>query len=95
MGDLTRVIDDIVRLLIRLGGAMLDATQSVEEPLREHMSATGIPATFQTIILLVAAIVMILLAVRIFGGLLRFAVIVVLGLLAIKVLMPNLLLPSQ
>ena len=95
MGDLTRVVDEIVRLLIRLGGSILEAVQAVETSLRVQLSAMGVPPTIQTIILVGASIGIILLALRVFGGLLRFFVIVVLILLAMKLLLPAMMLPSQ
>jgi hypothetical protein len=95
MGDLTRIVDDVVRLLVRLGGSILDAIQSIEISLRLQLSAAGLPPTAQTAILILAAIGMILLAVRVLGGLLRFFVILVLVLLALKLLLPAMMLPSQ
>lgn len=95
MGDLTRIVNDIVRLLVRLGGSILAAVQAIEMSLRGQLSAAGVPPTIQTLILVAAAIGLMLLAVRIFGGLLRFFIIVVLILLAMKVLFPAMMLPSQ
>jgi len=95
MGDLTRIVDDIVRLLVRLGGSILDMVESIEVSLRLKLGAAGLPPTVQTAILVLAAIGMILLAVRILGGLLRFFVILVLILLALKLLLPAMMLPSQ
>jgi hypothetical protein len=95
MGDLTRVVDEIIRLLIRLGGSILEAVQAIEASLRVQLNAMGVPPAIQTIILVGASIGIILLAVRVLGGLLRFFVIVVLILLAMKLLLPAMMLPSQ
>jgi hypothetical protein len=95
MGDLTRVVSDVLMLLIRMGTAILSAVEAIEMSMREQLAVMGVSPLTQTLILVVLAFAIILLALRVFGGLLRLAVIVVLVLIALQVMMPALMMPTH
>lgn len=88
MHDLMRLVDDLVRLIVRLGEMMLSGVGTAAVSLREQMTELGIPAQVQTIVLVLLAVAIVLLAVRLLGGVLRLAVIVVLVILAIQLTLP-------
>jgi hypothetical protein len=56
--------------------------------LREQLTALGLAPQLQTLVLVVIAILLVLGAFRLFGGLIRVAVIIVLLLIAIHALLP-------
>lgn len=95
MDDLKRVVSDVLAILIRVGGAILSAGEAIEVSVREQLAAMGASPLTQTMVLVVLAFAIILLALRIFGGLLRLAVVVILVLIALQVIMPTLMLPTH
>ncbi len=92
MGDLTKVVSDVLTLLMRLGSAILSAVEAIEASLREQLTANGVPPLIQTLILVVLAFATLLLVLRVLGGLLRWAVIVILVLIVVQMMMPTLML---
>ena len=95
MSDLTRVVGDIVRLLLKAGGSFVSGLEAVEISLRDELTVIGVSPPVQTVLMVLAAIGLITISVQLFGGLIRFAVILVLALLAINLILPSLLLPGS
>jgi hypothetical protein len=91
MDDLARVVGDIIRLLLRAGESFVSGLEAVEISFRDQMTIMGVSPPVQTVLMVLAAIALILLSVRLFGGLIRFAVILILALLAINLLLPSML----
>jgi hypothetical protein len=81
-------ISDLIHLLIRIGASLAAGLEAVEISLRDQLTIMGVSPPVQTVILVLTAVVLILLAVRLFGGLIRFAVIVILLLLALDLILP-------
>jgi hypothetical protein len=91
MNDLSRLVGDITRLLLRAGEAFVSWLEAVEISFRDQMTIMGVSPPVQTVLMVLAAIALIVLSVRLFGGLIRFAVILILALLAINLLLPSIL----
>jgi hypothetical protein len=88
MDDVRRVLNSLLDLVFRLGDIIVTGIIAIEFWLRSQLGLLGVPAPFQTIILIALAVVLIVLALRLFGGLIRIAIILILALIAIHILMP-------
>jgi hypothetical protein len=88
MNDLERFISDLSRLLLRIGESFVAGLEAVEIALRDQLTIMGVSPPVQTVLLVLAAVALILITVRLFGGLIRFAIVVVLILLALNLLLP-------
>jgi hypothetical protein len=88
MDNFRDVINSLLQLLIRLGDLIVAGIVTVELWLRDQLTQFGVPQNIQTVILLALAAVLIIGSLRLFGGLIRVAVVLVLILVAIHVVMP-------
>jgi hypothetical protein len=91
LDELARFISDLIHLLVRIGASLVAGLEAVELSLRDQLTIMGVSPPVQTVVLVLTAVVLILLAVRLFGGLIRFAVVVILVLLALNLLLPVML----
>jgi hypothetical protein len=88
LGNLQTAIDTLLRLLIQFGVAVAAILTELELWLRGELQQLGVPHTVQTLILLVVAALLFLGALRLFGGLIRVAVVLIVVLIAIHIVMP-------
>ena len=88
MDSFKHVIDSLLQLLVQLGNIIVGWIVIIEDALRHQLMQLGVAPQLQTIILLAVAVILILGALKLFGGLIRVAVVLVLLLIAIHVLMP-------
>jgi hypothetical protein len=84
----THVVNSLLQLLIDLGNLIVAGITAVELWLRGLLTQAGVPADIQTVILLAVAVVLIVGSLRLFGGLIRVAIVLVLILIAIHIVMP-------
>ncbi len=84
----TSALETLLQLIMKFGDLIVAAIVAVELWLRAQLTVLGVPPAFQTVLLLALAIVLILAALRLFGGLIRVAVILILLLIGIHALMP-------
>jgi hypothetical protein len=84
----TRAVDALLQLLIQIGDLILAGIVAVELWLRGQFALLGLAPPIQTVLLIAIAVVLILAALRLFGGLIRVAVVLVLLLVVIHVLLP-------
>jgi hypothetical protein len=84
----TDAINSLLQLLIGLGNLIISALIAIEIWLRDHLAQFGLPPNVQTIIMLCVAAVLILGALRLFGGLIRVGVVIILILVAIHIVLP-------
>lgn len=87
-------INFIVTLLLRLVGAVMAVIGIVEHGLRQVLEQAGVHGELQSAILVVAAILVIVAALRLLGGVFGFLLTILLLLMILNVLMPGLHLPS-
>ncbi|HTH99660.1 MAG TPA: hypothetical protein VL752_01840 [Acidisoma sp.] len=87
-------INFIVTLLLRLVGAVMAVIGIVEHGLRQLLEQAGVHGELQSAILVVAAILVIVAALRLLGGVFGFLLTILLLLMILNVLMPGLHLPS-
>lgn len=88
MDDVKRVLDRLLELLLSLGAVIVNSIIAIELWIRNQLTGWGVPAGIQTAVLVVLAIVLVALAFRLFGGLVRIAIIILLALIALHILMP-------
>jgi hypothetical protein len=82
------LIDALLQILMRIGDLVLAAIVAVELWLRAALRQIGLPPGAQTAILIAVAVVLIVWALRLLGGLIRVAVVLVVLLVAIHLLWP-------
>ena len=85
-----QAIDLVTSLIFGLFHLIVFAIASVEGVLRATLIPMGIGTTAQNIVLLAVALVMILGAIRFFGGIFAILIIIVLALLMLHILLPDL-----
>lgn len=88
MNSFAHLIESLLQLLIRLGNIIVAAIVVVELWLRAQLTHLGLPSAVQTVILLALAALLILASLRLFGGLIRVAAVLILILIAIHIVMP-------
>jgi hypothetical protein len=83
-----RAINSLLQLLIQFGDLILAGIVAAELWLRGQLTLLGVPPAIQVVLLVALAVVLILAALRLFGGLIRVAVVLVLLLIVIHALLP-------
>lgn len=86
--SLRHAIDSLLELILRIGDLIVSGIITIELWLRAQLDQFGLPPMIQTAILAVLAILLVVGLLRLFGGLIRIAVILVLMLIAIHILLP-------
>jgi hypothetical protein len=85
---LQTIIDTLLQLLTRFGLAIAALLTGLELWLRRELQDLGVPHEVQTLVLVVVAVLLILGSLRLFGGLIRIAAVLILVLIAIHIVMP-------
>ena len=88
MNSASNFVRSLLDLLISLGNIVVAALITVEVWLRAQLAQFGLPPPIQTAILVAVAVLLIIGALRLFGGLIRVAVVLVLILIAIHIALP-------
>ncbi len=88
MATLQNAIDTLLGLLTQFGVLVAAGLTELELWVRGQLQQFGLPHVVQTVLLTAVAAVLALGAVRLFGGVIRVAVVLVLLLVAIHVVMP-------
>jgi hypothetical protein len=88
MDAFTNAINSLLHLLVQIGDLLVAGLVAVELWVRGQLATFGLPPAVQTVIMLALAAVLILGSLRLFGGLIRIIVLLVLILIAIHILLP-------
>lgn len=88
MDSFEHVINSLLQFLIRLGDVIVGGIVTLELWMRGQLSQFGLTPQVQTVIMVALAAVLILGSLRLFGGLIRVAVVLVLILIALHIVMP-------
>lgn len=88
-------INFVLTLLLRLVGVVMAVIGIVEHALRQMLTQAGVQGQTQSAILVVAAILVIVAALRLLGGVFGFLITLLLILMIINVLMPGFHLPGS
>jgi hypothetical protein len=83
-----QAITELLALIRSLVDLILGGLAAIETWLRGQLAGLGVAGPIQTIILLAVALLLIVAALRLFGGVLRAIVVIFLILLALHALMP-------
>jgi hypothetical protein len=86
--QLQTAINALLKLLTHLGVALAAILTALELWVRDELGQLGLPHAAQTLILLVVAVLLVLGSLRLFGGLIRVAAVLILMLIAIHILLP-------
>ena len=73
MDNVRHVIEVLLQFIIDLGGIIVAAIMAVEVWMRGLLTQFGVPAQIQTVLLIALAVVLIIAALRLFGGFIRIA----------------------
>jgi hypothetical protein len=88
VGNFVSAINTLLALLKQFGRAIAALLTALELWLRSVLVQFGVPHTLQTVILVGVAAILVLGSLRLFGGLIRIAVVLILLLIAIHIIMP-------
>ncbi len=88
MGNLQSAINTLLQLLKQFGLAVAAILTSLELWLRGQLQHLGVAPVIQTVVLLAVAAILVLGALRLFGGLIRIAIVLILLLVAIHIVLP-------
>ena len=88
MDSFAHIINSLLQLLIRLGDIIVGGIVTLELWMRGQLSELGLAPPVQTVVMVAIAVVLILAAFKLFGGLIRVAVVLVLLLIALHIVMP-------
>jgi hypothetical protein len=88
LDSLSQTLDALLQLITRLGDLVVLGLAAAEAWLRAQLTLLGVAPQIQTVLLLALAFLLILSALRWFGGLIRVAVILVLLLFGFHALLP-------
>ena len=88
MHQVDNAINSLLLLFRSAANAGLAGLAAVEQWLRVQLTGLGIAPAIQTVIMLAVAVLLILLVLRVFGGVIRVLLVVFLILLALHVVLP-------
>ncbi len=88
MESFTQLINRLLRIVITVGNIVLAGIVAIELWMRGQLAQLGVPKTLQTVLLATVAILLIVASLRIFGGLIRVALVLILVLIALHILAP-------
>ena len=88
MDSFAHVINSLLQLLIRLGDIIVGGIVTLELWMRDQLSQFGLTPQVQTVVMLAIAVVLILGSLKLFGGLIRVAVVLVLIVIGLHIVMP-------
>ncbi len=88
MDSLNHAVEVLLHLVIQAGNLIVAGIIAIELWMRAQLATLGLPPDIQTVLLVALAVLLIVAALRLFGGLIRVAVVLVVVLIAIHVLLP-------
>jgi hypothetical protein len=89
-----QAINFLLALILGLFGLIITAIATIEDFLRGLLTAAGISGQVQTVVLIVTAVLLIVAALRLFGGIFGALITIVLVLLMMHILVPGLHVPG-
>jgi hypothetical protein len=88
MEKVDQAINALLALFASAADAVLAGLAAVEQWLRAQLTGLGVTPQIQTVIMIAVAILLLLLVLRVFGGIIRVVLVVFLILLALHVVLP-------
>jgi hypothetical protein len=89
-----QVINVLLAFILGLFGLIVTVIATIEDFLRGLLATAGISGQTQTIMLIATAVLLILAALRLFGGVFGVLIIIVLILLMVHILVPGMHVPA-
>ncbi len=90
MQSFSQFVTSLLHALVQLGNVIVAALVALELWLRGQLAQMGLPPLMQTVVMLALAALLIIGSLRLFGGLIRVIVVLVLILIALHILLPAL-----
>ncbi len=81
-------VESLLNLLVQAGNLILAGLLAIEVWSRGQLAAMGLAPAMQTVLMVALAAVLLIAALRLFGGLIRVAVVLVMILVVLHVLLP-------
>ena len=91
---MNEAISSLLTIILGLFGLIVTGIAAIEDFLRGQLAAAGISGQTQTIILIASAVLLILAAFRLFGGILGVLITIFLILLMVHILVPGMHVPA-
>jgi hypothetical protein len=88
MDSVHQIVNAFLNLVVGLLDLILTGLGALETWLRIQLTALGVSGEIQPIILIVVAVLFLVIALRVMGGIIRLVVLVFLVLLILHILMP-------
>ena len=88
MDSLRDAIDSLFSLLLQIGDLIVAAIITIELWLRGQLEQFGLAPAVQTTIMVILAVLLVVATLRLFGGLIRIAVVLLLMMIALHFLVP-------
>ncbi|HTW26511.1 MAG TPA: hypothetical protein VME92_05250 [Acetobacteraceae bacterium] len=88
MDEVDRLLHGLFALLVSALAILFGFVGAIDEGLRQFLARAGIGGPAQTMILILAALLLVLLGARLFGGLVRLVIVIFLVLFLVHVLRP-------
>ncbi len=88
MEKVDQAINALLALFASAADAVLAGLAAVEQWLRTQLTGLGVGPQIQTVIMIAVAISLLLLVLRVFGGVIRVVLVIFLILLALHVVLP-------
>ena len=83
-----QIVNELLHFVVQLGNLLMSAILAIELWIRGALSQAGLPPAVQTVLMLAVAALLIIGSLRLFGGLIRVAVVLLLLLVAIHIVLP-------
>jgi hypothetical protein len=86
--SLKQLLSQLLHIVFEVGNLLVAGIIAVEAWLRGVMTGAGLPEQLQSVVLIVIAVLLVVSCLRLFGGLIRIAVVLILLLVALHFLAP-------
>ena len=91
---MTHAIDLLVTIILALAGLVMEVIGAIDGLLAALMTSAGIPPQVQLILLIAMALVLVIAAIRLLGGIFAGLIVVLLVLLVVHQLLPGMEVPN-
>ena len=87
-------MNGLLSLIVELGTFILGLFEALDHGLRRLLTQSGVPGDVQTAVLVVVAILFFVAALRLFGGVFRVLIVLLLLLFLVQLVLPGLHVPA-
>jgi hypothetical protein len=88
--NFNHLLNQFLQLILLVGNVLVTGIIAVQTWLRGALASFGVPEQVQSVVLVVVAVLLVLTCLRLFGGLIRLAILLLLVLVAVHFVAPML-----